>query len=1102
VIPIAVIYLAILGVGVYQIQLHSRLVVEDEMSRLTQHYAGVFSGFLREAAQIARSTAAIIEQNPNIPEHQIFAQVKSNLRYNDIVYGSAIAFAPDPDYDNELFAPYAYRAFGIIRTVDIGAVSDYTKGHWQWWDLAEKTQQPIWTDPYFEVGVDNIFMATYSHPFFYKGKFRGVATVDVQLEVLEKTVGGDFDPNLDLLIMTKKGDYVFHPDATQIMNNSIYTDAEKYHRDEIRQLADKMTSGKEGVMQLHGWVENIPQWVAFSPIPNTEWSIALRVSEASVLAGVRDQGIKIALVLLFSLSLIILTVWLVVGKITQPLARLTAGVKSVAEGNLNAAVEVKSRDEIGLLARSFTDMAAKLSKREQDIRKARSQGFSRIVQGLKGCYFYFTRDRSGSISYVSDSVADILGYKAEEFQAFFKRYVIDSPVNDHAREMTRLTLEGKQQQAFELEILDKQGELHQFEVIEVPMRGESGEVIALEGMAHDITERKREEEKFRVLFESSSLANLLYSDEGILDCNHAFLSLFGYAHKSEVLDVKLHSLAQDIQPDGRSAEDALKQLMQQAIKQGNQQSEFIYKRVNEENFPAEMIFTATIMNDELVFIGIIQDLTERKQAEREIIQAKDDAEQANRTKSEFLSNMSHELRTPLNGVLGYAQILQHDQQVTKQQLESLQGIESCGQHLLTLINDVLDLSKIESGKMEFNIAPVNLPKLVKGVYDIVSHRASAKGLELNLDIQAGLPIVIKTDATKLRQVLINLLGNAVKFTQHGTVSLQLFESKNMQDKTCLRFDVADTGVGVPEEKQEVIFDAFKQAKDGMGAGGTGLGLAISQRLIQELGGDKILLHSIYGKGSSFSFTLPLAEISSQELENPGYEDINVSRIPLLPQDTRFTVLIVDDRKINRDILKQLLEISGFITLEAENGKAALQQIKANTVDVVFMDIRMPEMDGMEATQIIRQNQKNKDLVIIAISANVFPELRKKILEAGMNDFIAKPLNLAEVFQKIERHLDIKLLEKPEIEGNINHQLKVPKAGHSIDSEQIDSEQVLGQIKTASELGDIAEINRLFSQLNRQSMLNESYYINLENLIKQFDFEGIKNHIDQLMSELK
>lgn len=1097
VIPIAVIYLAILGLGVYQIQLHSRMDIEDDMSRLTQHYAGVFSGFLREAAQIARSTAAIIEQNPNIPEHQLFAQVKSNLRYNDIVYGSAIAFAPDPDYDNELFAPYAYRAFGIIRTVDIGAISDYTSGQWQWWELTKKTQQPIWTDPYFEEGVDNIMMATYSHPFFDKDEFMGVATVDVQLEVLEKTVGDDFDPNLDLLIVTKKGDYVFHPDARQIMSNSIYIDAEKYHRDELRQLADKMTSGEEGVMQLKGWVDNIPQWVAFSPIPNTEWSIALRVSEASVLARVREQGINIALILLFSLLLIILTIWLVVGKITQPLARLTAGVKSVAEGHLDAAVEVKSRDEIGLLARNFTNMAAKLSKREQDIRKARSEGFSRIVQGLKGRYFYFTHDHTGSISYVSDSIADILGYEAEEFQAFFSRYFIDSPVNERAREMTRLALQGKQQQAFELELLNKQGELHQFEVIEVPMRGESGEVIALEGMAHDITERKREEEKFRVLFESSSLANLLYSDEGILDCNHAFLSLFGYEHKSDVLGMKLHSLAQDIQPDRRSAEDTLKQLMQQAVTQGHQQSEFIYQRVNGESFPAEMIFTATIMNDERVFIGIIQDLTERKQAEREIIQAKDDAELANRAKSEFLSNMSHELRTPLNGVLGYAQILQNDQQATQQQMESLQGIESCGQHLLTLINDVLDLSKIESGKMEFNITPVNLPKLIKGVYDIVSHRASAKGLELKLEIQDDLPSVIKTDATKLRQVLINLLGNAVKFTRHGTVTLQLFESRNMQDKSCLRFVVADTGVGVPEAKQEVIFDAFKQARDGMGAGGTGLGLAISQRLIQELGGDKIILHSVYGKGSSFSFTLPLVEINSHVLGSPEYDDINLTSIPLLPENAHFTVLIVDDRKINRDILRQSLEISGFSTLEAENGKAALRQIEINTVDLVFMDIRMPEMDGLQVTRIIRQQQKNQDLVIIAISANVFPELRIKILEAGMNDFIAKPVNLSEVFQKIERHLHIKLLEKPVAKENINHLLKIPNTDNPKAAELL-----LGKIKTASELGDIAEINRLFRQFKQQGMLDETDYHRLENLIKQFDFEGIQQHINQLLFKLK
>ena len=1116
VLPIAVIYFLVFGFGVYQVQLHLRADIEEEMRRLTQHYAGVFSGFLREAAQIARSTAAVVEQNPKITNHQLFAQVKSNLRHNRIVYGSAIAFERDPEYDNELFAPYAYRAAGRIQTLDIADITDYTSGKWQWWDKVQIARRPVWTDPYFDKGVGSIVMATYAVPFFYKRKFRGIATIDVQLEILEQSVDQGIDADLDLLIVTKTGDYVYHPDQEQILANSIYQDAENYQRADLKQLADKMTSGERGIVQLSGWETNSRQWVAFYPISNTDWSIALRVPEKIVLAQVRKQGIQIGSVLLLSLLFIIITVWLVIGKITQPLARLTAGVKAVAAGNLNAVVEVTSNDEIGLLAQNFTDMASKLSKREQDIRKARSQGFSRIVQGLKGRYFYFTHDKKGHISYVSSSVREVLGYTPKEFQNFFNQYFVESPLNDKAAIMIQLTLKGEQQEAFELEILNRSGELLRFEVIEVPIVDEKGEIVALEGMAHDITERKREEEKFRVLFESSSQANLVYAEEGILDCNHAFLALFGYQSKDEVLGSRLYSLAKPIQPNGQAAFDLINQLMDQANRIGYQQYELVFERVDGETFPAEIILTAAVMNDQSVFIGILQDLTERKLTEQEIVSAKEAAEEANKAKSEFLSNMSHELRTPLNGVLGYAQILQNDKQVTDEQMESLDAIKGCGQHLLTLINDVLDLSKIESGNMEFNITPVDLPKLIKGVQDMVSHRVAAKGLKLDVVVQKGLPRAIKADATKLRQVLINLLGNAVKFTHAGTITLQVLEEcekqqsekqqKVRKEPRSICFIVADTGIGIPDEKQQSIFDAFKQAKDGIDAGGTGLGLAISQRLIQEMGGSKIVLESVYGYGSAFSFSLPLIKVNEAALLVPYEENYEDSHIPELPKGMDITILIVDDRETNRDILKRLLQAAGFKTLEAENGKEAVELTIKHKIPLILMDIRMPEMDGIKATQAIRESAMSegmlKNVVIIAVTASVFPEFKEQILAAGMDDFIAKPFKIAEVFNKIEQHLGIHFIRRAaQRKKYMLQSLSQEQAENN--SRVINREQLLNlleQIKTASDVGDIGQIRTLYKTIEQADLLDDEGK-KLGAMIKQFDFDGIKSITETIILNL-
>jgi len=1105
VIPIALIYFLIFGFGIYQLQLHSIADAEKDMQRLTQHYAGIFSGFLNESAQIARSTAANIVQNPIMTERQFYAQVKSNLRHNRIVYGSAIAFDRDPEYDNDLFAPYAYRTSGKTQSLDIADVTDYTKGGWQWWDKAKQARHPIWTDPYFDKGVGNIVMATYGVPFFHKKKFRGVATVDVQLEILEEKVDQGIDVDLDLLMVTKAGDYIYHPDPQQIMTNSIYKDAEKYHRNDIKLLADKMAAGQNGVMRLGGWEIDQPQWVAYYPIANTEWSIALRVPEDVVLAEVNKRELQIGTILLFSLLLIIATVWFVIGKITQPLARLTSGVKSVAAGNLNAVVEVNSNDEIGLLAQSFTDMAKKISQREHDIREARSQGFSRIVQGLKGSYFYFTQDTEGNISHVSHSVKKVLGYGNDEFQEFLKQYRIALNQNKQANTLIKQTLAGEQQEAFELEIMAHSGELQRFEVIVVPVKHDKGDSVALEGMAHDITERKREEEKFRVLFENSSQANLLCSEQGILDCNHAILALFGYQDKQQVVGASLLSLVQPVQANAQLSVDILKELKKQALEVGYQQHELLFKKVNSEIFPAELILTAATMNEQPVFIGVIQDLTERKLTEQAIIHAKETAEEANKAKSEFLSNMSHELRTPLNGVLGYAQILQNDKQVTTNQLESLDSIKSCGHHLLTLINDVLDLSKIESGKMEFTISAVDLPALIKSVYDIVLHRVNAKGLKLDLQMQAGLPRGIKTDATKLRQVLLNLLGNAVKFTHSGTISLQVLEQSEQQGRT-VHFIVADTGVGIPDEKKQSVFDAFKQAQEGIDAGGTGLGLAISQRLIQEMGGTDIVLESHYGYGSMFSFSLPLIEVSDNELMAPETNN-SLAIKPVLAEDQDITVLIVDNSDMNRTILRQLLQAAGFKTMEAANGKDAVIMTIKYRIPLVLMDIRMPEMDGIQATQLIRKtlaSSKNPHkVVIIAVTAGVFPDQKEQIIATGMDDFIAKPFDMEQVFNKIARHLGIQYQQQ--VQSAVPDQkplaeLPVQSEQTAQDKEQLDD--LLKQMKTACETGDISQINSLYKQLKNSGVLSKENSQKWAEMIKQFDFDSIIEVVSAIISKNK
>ncbi len=384
----------------------------------------------------------------------------------------------------------------------------------------------------------------------------------------------------------------------------------------------------------------------------------------------------------------------------------------------------------------------------------------------------------------------------------------------------------------------------------------------------------------------------------------------------------------------------------------------------------------------------------------ELNAAMEAARAASQAKGEFLSNMSHELRTPLNGVLGYTQILQRDGTITRQQRECLDSIASCGKHLLTLINDVLDLSKIEAGRMEIHPAPCDLHKLIESVRSIVAQRAQGKGLEFVVTVASELPRAVEADETKLKQILVNLLGNAVKFTDRGSVFLEV----TLELDERLRFDVRDTGIGMTPEELADVFDPFKQAEGGKISGGTGLGLSISQRLVEAMGGT-IGVTSERGAGTCFTVFHPLVPVEENEIAT-GAESLSGGGDVVLAPGRTVRVLVVDDVLANRDVLRLLLAAAGFETDLAVDGIDALEKVRARPYDVVLMDVRMPRMSGEEAARAIRDDEALRDLTVIAVSASVFPDFQDRAQEAGFDDFISKPVRTGELFSKLRQHLDL------------------------------------------------------------------------------------------------
>jgi signal transduction histidine kinase/DNA-binding response OmpR family regulator len=419
---------------------------------------------------------------------------------------------------------------------------------------------------------------------------------------------------------------------------------------------------------------------------------------------------------------------------------------------------------------------------------------------------------------------------------------------------------------------------------------------------------------------------------------------------------------------------------------------------------------------ELIAVGCA-----RHKAEQALLVAKEAAEAANRAKSIFLANMSHELRTPLNAILGFAQLMERDTTLTSRHRDSLAIINRSGEHLLNLINDVLEMSKIEAGRLVLSLEPVNLHRLLQTLQEMFQVRTQAKRLSLRFELAPDLPQCVLTDEGKLRQVLINLLSNAVKFTETGGITLRARAEQGNPGKFpmpyTLFFEVEDTGKGIASKEMGNLFQPFVQTTSGIEAReGTGLGLTISRQFVRLMGGD-IYLISTVGKGSTFRFDIQVT-LAEAKAVAPTLTHGRV--LQLAPDQPTYRILVVDDRPEGRDLIAQLLGTVGFETRTATNGQEAVQQWQQWHPHLIWMDMRMPVMDGYEATRQIREKEArgrgisthslnpplHQPTVIIALTASAFEEERASILAAGCDDFVRKPFREQVIFVKMAEYLGV------------------------------------------------------------------------------------------------
>ncbi|HEY9848088.1 MAG TPA: GAF domain-containing protein [Leptolyngbyaceae cyanobacterium] len=419
-------------------------------------------------------------------------------------------------------------------------------------------------------------------------------------------------------------------------------------------------------------------------------------------------------------------------------------------------------------------------------------------------------------------------------------------------------------------------------------------------------------------------------------------------------------------------------------------------------------------------------LTTTQQQSAELKQAKETADAANRAKSEFLANMSHELRTPLNAILGFTQLMNRDVSLSTEYKQYVDLIGRSGEHLLELINDILEMSKIEAGRITLNENEFNLYSLLDSLEEMLKYKAQSKNLNLDFICASEVPKYIKTDESKLRQVLINIVDNAIKFTEKGSVILRIKSENSRKDsQSKITFEVEDTGPGIAQNEFDKLFEAFGQTAAGLNSGkGTGLGLPISQKFVQLLGGN-ISVTSKLGCGSKFVFNIQANQVSGIQISQSNL--INKKVIGLAPNQPTYRILVVEDKPTNRLLLVKLLSVLGFQVREAENGQEALSIWETWEPHLIWMDMRMPIMDGYEATKQIKAHIKGQATVIVALTASAFEEQRQFILSAGCDDFVRKPFQEEELLAKMSKHLGVRYIYEEEISEIGNNWQSLPQA---------------------------------------------------------------------------
>ena len=983
-----------------------------------------------------------------------------------------------------------------------------------WYQDAVKAGKPVWSGIFPRL-TQSVLAISAVHPVYSKqGDFKGVFYILMRLSEI-----GDFLQSLrigktgqsfiiesnGLLVATSTGETPFLKTDTSIKRIQATDSSNSITRATSQYLLGKF-GDFQGIIsseQIRFEIEDENYFLQVLPFRDDKglnWLVAIVVPEADFMEQIYANNRQTVLLCFLAIGLATIACSLTAHWITAPLRIISQASDRLAQGNLNQQIEPSLFIETNILAESFNKMARQLEESFDALRQSEITNRA-IVNTIPDLMI---RTRSDG-TYI-----DIMGSSEPpgvyEVKAFKKGESVKEslPLDLAERRMHYIqqALATGKLQVYDHEII-LNGKV-QHEEVRVMVLGKD-EVLV---MVHDITPQKQAEKALEKanqelekevarrtvsLLESqrtlitlmSNLPGMAYrcwndSYWSMIFVSQGCYGLTGYLPKDLINSPQYSQL---IHPEER---DRLRQQVQQAIAE-KRAFQVTYRLILQEgtekwvweqgrgivNQKGEVQFIEGFMTDITDWVKAKKDLEKSNLELREILEqlkvtqvklqiAKENAETANKAKSEFLANMSHELRTPLNSVIGFTQILCQDAYLKPEQQERLRIINRSGEHLLSLINNILEMSKIEAGQTTLSETNFDLHSVLQDLQDMFCLKVQKKGIQFELEPDSNLPQYISADEGKLRQVLINLIGNGVKFTDKGGVIVRAkveTDAENNQARL-LKLEVEDTGPGIAAEELKKLFVPFEQTTAGHQIKqGSGLGLAITQKFIKLMGGE-IRTTSTVGVGTCFQLSIPIRLNSSQNfLGNVGSGKV----IGLAPDRREYRILVVDDQPDNRLLMLDLLGSKGFSVKQASNGREAIDIWRAWHPDLIWMDLHMPEMDGYEATKQIREWESQLEppgvaTKIIALTASVFGE-RELVLASGFDDYMVKPFQEEVIWQKIYQCLKVELIYQESFEGN----QKLEKTISSQDREQVNSEDLSAILKDMPSEW-LAELHQASSQL--------------------------------------